>query len=183
MGESSRTKSPRGFTLTELLVIVAVVVLLAAIVLPNLLRSRLAANEAAAIASLNIINHAEASYQVSYPANGYAETLAALGPPGPDEVCQSPTATHACLIGASLAQANSPEHPKNGYWVSLRASSHNAGGVVSSYVVWAAPELHNKTGVRAFCSLEDGVIRFNVPMGNTEPSKRPADCVAMTPLE
>src|SRR5262245_59526763 len=81
-GISERTHSMRkknGFTLIELLIVVVVILIIAAITLPNLLRSRIAANESAAISSINSINKAEVSYQAAYPTIGYASTLATLG--------------------------------------------------------------------------------------------------------
>src|SRR5271157_1123602 len=89
---------PRGFSLIELLIVVAVILVIAAIAIPNLLRSRVAANQASAVGSLHQLNTSEATYITTY--GGYSPTLGDLGPPGPG---LNPVATAAGLIDDVLA--------------------------------------------------------------------------------
>jgi prepilin-type N-terminal cleavage/methylation domain-containing protein len=170
-----------GFTLIELMIIVAIILLIVAITLPNLLRGRLAANESNAVSSLNAINKAQVSYQSTYPTIGYASSLAALGPGG--KACGKADSTHACLIEGDLAAATSSEHPKNGYWFGLKPTNKDASGVQTGYVTGAVASTFNQTGLRDFCSLEDGIVRFQVPKGTSNPPATAADCNSMAILK
>src|SRR5437879_4789453 len=90
--------SMRGFTLIELLIVIAIILIIAAMAIPNLLHSRIAANEASAVSSIRSINSAEVSYQAAYPTHGYAAKLADLGGGSP---C-TPSPTSACLVDRFL---------------------------------------------------------------------------------
>ncbi len=72
-------KKQKGFSLIELLIVVAIILIIAAIAIPNLLRSKMAANEASAVGSMRSVNTAMVTYAAAYPDTGYAATLAALG--------------------------------------------------------------------------------------------------------
>jgi type IV pilus assembly protein PilA len=174
-----------GFTLAELLIVVVLIVLLAAIALPNLLRSQIAANETAAIESLAKINKAEVTYQTAFPTIGFASTLAALGPGSPDGKCKNEehSSAHACLIESALAKADSSTQTRAGYWFTVSPTSRDAGGVITGYVAGAAAGVFNKTGSRDFCSLEDAVIRFSVPQGNSAPKTTAPGCAVMMILQ
>jgi type IV pilus assembly protein PilA len=172
-----------GFTLAELLIIVALAVVLAAIILPNLLRSQISANEASAVGSMASINRAEVSYQTANPSLGFAGSLETLGPEGDDKDCQVPRPTHACLIERALAQATSPAHARSGYWFRVSPGDRNPQGAVAAYVAGAAAAVYNQTGVRDFCSQEDGVLRFRIPGGNSRPASTAAECTAMSILQ
>ncbi len=78
----------KGFSLLELLIVVAIILIIAAIAIPNLLRARVSANESAAVSTLRTLNTAEASYIMAYPIAGYG-TLATLG--GTPAQCATPS--------------------------------------------------------------------------------------------
>jgi prepilin-type N-terminal cleavage/methylation domain-containing protein len=145
----------RGFSLIELLIVVAIILIIAAIAIPNLLRAKIAANEASAVQSVKTINTTQVTYQSTYPNVGYAATLAALGPSGP--ACTVPSSANACLMDWSLSQASTPGSAKNGYYFGLGVVTAN--GMNLGYTVGAAPAGFNQTGVRGFCSNEDAAIR------------------------
>jgi type IV pilus assembly protein PilA len=157
----------RGFSLIELLIVVAIILIIAAIAIPNLLRARMAANESSAVASIRTINTAEITYSSSYPTVGYAPVLSALGGMSP---CV-PSSTTACLIGSDLASGS-----KSGY----NFTAVGAGGPPAvQYYATAVPVAVNQTGIRSFCSFEDAVIRVQ-PTGAGIPSE--AACEALLPL-
>ena len=161
-------RKERGFSLIELLIVVAIILIIAAIAIPNLLRARMAANEPSAVQSIKTINTAEITYNSAYPTVGYAPTLAVLGGASP---C-TPNSTTACLIGNDLAA---------GYKAGYNFTAIGSGGPPAvMYFATAVPATLNQTGTRSFCSFEDAVIRVQ-PSGSGIPSE--AACQALLPLQ
>lgn len=142
----------QGFSLIELLIVVAIILVIAAIAIPSFLHSRMAANESAAAAAVRTVNTAQISFDSAYPTVGYASTLAALGGSGAN--CTPPTSTSACLIDANLASGQ-----RTGYNFTL---TNVTGTPNSTYNIVAAPILLNYSGVRYFCSYADAVVRVSL---------------------
>ena len=142
-------RSHKGFSLIELLLVVAVILIIAAIAVPNFLKSRLRANEASAVASLRVINTAAVTYSITFPDMGFPAQLTTLGGANP---C-SASSTQACLIDDSLSQGN-----KSGYLFALTGD----GAVPSvSYIVTGAPQVVGGSGQRMFCTDQTSVIHYD----------------------
>jgi prepilin-type N-terminal cleavage/methylation domain-containing protein len=141
----------KGFSLIELLIVVAIILIIAAIAIPNLLRSKMAANEASAVASCRTINTAEVVFSSTYNVPAvFAASLTALsdgGTPGNCAQANPPSSTSACLIDASLALGT-----KSGYGFNYQPAA-------GSYTVNANPTSAGSTGVRYFFTDETNVIR------------------------
>lgn len=144
-----------GFSLIELLIVVAIILIIAAIAIPNLMRAKLAANEGTAVSSLRSIGTAEIAYNATYNI-GYAP-LAQLGGPGAGCVASSTT---ACLLDPVITSGT-----KNGYTIDAKPGS--AGN--STFVSSATPVLVGVTGQRTFCSDQEGPIHFD-PAGGPPPT-------------
>lgn len=162
-------RKQKGFSLIELLIVVAIILIIAAIAIPNLLRARIAANESSAVSSIRTINTAEVTYQSAYPTWGYADVMGELGPGGVS--CTAPTQATACLVDNVLASAITPGTAKSGYYFALAAQQGTGGTLYLSYQVGTAAAVWNQTGVRDFCAVEDGVIHFNTPSAQSNPGQ------------
>ena len=143
-------KRARGFSLIELLIVVAIILIIAAIAIPNLLRSRMAANEAAAVGAVRTVNTAQITFSNTYPQHGFSCALSRLGPPASG---QTVGFNGADLIDSVLASGS-----KSGYVFSVS----NCGTLPHTiYRSDATPITVGKTGQRGFCSDQSAVISFS----------------------
>jgi prepilin-type N-terminal cleavage/methylation domain-containing protein len=166
--------SQKGFSLLELLIVVAVILIIAAIAIPNLLQSRMAANEASAAASLHTLQSAEMTYFDAYPTVGYAASINQLGGAAP---C-TPAPVTACIIDNLLATSFPGGAGKSGYY--FLATGIITGGATynTAYVVGAAPKFAHSTGNRDFCSTNDGVLRSQMGNPGDTPANNLPTCLA-----
>jgi type IV pilus assembly protein PilA len=140
-----------GFSLIELLIVVAIIMIIAAIALPNLLSARMSANEASAVQSLRTIQTAETEYNTTYPNLGFSATLADLG--GASSSACAPSPTQACLIDNQLASGT-----KNGYAITWTGDGLTPS---VSYNLNGDPIVRGASGRRSFFTNYPGVIRYN----------------------
>jgi type IV pilus assembly protein PilA len=159
LGEKIEMRKQKGFSLIELLIVVAIILIIAAIAIPNLLRARMAANESSAVASVRTVTTGEVTYQTAYPTVGYATNLLALG--GALGAACVPSSTTACVIDAVLANNGNPAGGgKSGYSFTSGAGTA-VSGLNVGYTILAIPLQKNQTGIRGFCAEEDAVIRVD----------------------
>jgi prepilin-type N-terminal cleavage/methylation domain-containing protein len=152
--ETYQMRKQKGFSLIELLIVVAIILIIAAIAIPNLLRSRMAANEASAVGSIRTLNTAEVTYASTYPTTGFTGTLVNLG--GTPAQCAAPGPTFACIIDVVLAAGT-----KSGYSVNVAATAASGNTINTNFMSTAIPLTAGTTGTRAFCGIESGLIYYN----------------------
>jgi type IV pilus assembly protein PilA len=180
----TKMNNEKGFSLIELLIVVAIILIIAAIAIPNLLRSRMAANEASAVGSVRTINTAAVSYNSIYN-NGYPSTLTQLGTTAATQAsCNASMFIDSVLTGGN----------KSGYSFTMGPGSIavtappgcTTAGFVDGYYITAVPSSLGTTGTRAFCSDQTGIIRFNLGGAATAASSAGAvgcSTTNMTPLQ
>lgn len=142
----------KGFSLIELLIVVAIILIIAAIAIPNLLRARMQANEASAVSSIHAINTAEISYSTLFPTVGFADSLTALGDGGTSP-CPG-TSAASCYIDNNLSGGT-----KSGYLFTYKQDSSSTPSL--HYTITADPITRGVSGQRGFYSSEGNVTRFN----------------------
>jgi prepilin-type N-terminal cleavage/methylation domain-containing protein len=166
--------STKGFSLIELLIVVAIILIIAAIAIPNLLQARISANESSAAGALRTITSAEITYFNAYPTTGYANAIGQLGGATP---C-TPSSTTACIIDNFLATATPGGTGKSGYY--FLATGIVTGGATynDAYVIGTAPIAVHYSGNRDFCSVNDGVLRSQMASVGDIPVNVIATCLA-----
>jgi prepilin-type N-terminal cleavage/methylation domain-containing protein len=150
-------RKQKGFSLIELLIVVAIILIIAAIAIPNLMRSKLAANEASAVSSMRSINTAQVAYNATYPDIGYATTMSVLGPPSGSSTCVSSgdaSSSTACLLDNVLSSGS-----KSGYSFTLSGGTTTPN---TNYGSSGDPLAPGSSGQRHFYSDATGVIRQNI---------------------
>ncbi len=159
----------RGFSLIELLIVVAIILIIAAISIPNLMRAKMAANTSSAAASERSIVTGEIGYSAAFPTIGFTSTLPPLG--GAAGAACTPSSATACLIDSNLAN-NATTGGKSGYKFAETGSNNGSGAATVNnqfYTTGAANAV--TTGTTAFCAVDDGVLR-------SEPSSAASTTVA-----
>lgn len=150
----------KGFSLIELLVVVAIILIITAIAVPNFMRSRMAANEASAAENVRTITTASVVYNTTYQ-NGFPPSLASLGGSTAPATCNQ-----AILVETDITSA---PHQKSGYVFAYAGQGATVTAPVgcaapgyNAYLVTANPNILGVTGQRSFCSTTPGVVHYDV---------------------
>ena len=158
MGDGNPMKKQKGFSLIELLIVVAIILIIAAIAIPNLMRAKMAANDSSAAASERSIVTAEIAYYSSFPTLGYPAAMVTLG--GVSGVACVPSVATACLLDTNLANNGTPAGSgKSGYLF----TAIGEGAVPSTDFLTTAIPISNTTGSKSYCAVSDGVVRTAAP--------------------
>ena len=150
-----------GFTLMELLIVIAIILILMLMAIPTIGSLTKKGNETSAINSVQTVTKAEIQYQSSYPANGFACTLAALGG---DPATGAPSPAAAQILQGDLISGY-----KSGYIFTITCNNKvtiNGTDRSNGYTITAIPQTVGKTGDRGFCSDQFGTIKYD-PAGGT----------------
>jgi type IV pilus assembly protein PilA len=174
--EKIEMRKQKGFSLIELLIVVAIILIIAAIAIPNLMRAKMAANDSSAAAGERTIVTAEVGYYASYPTIGYTG-LAALG--GAVNVACVPSTTTACLLDNNLSNNGPGGNGKSGY--NFTAVETAATATTPPIFITTATPLGTTSGTKAYCAVDDGVVRTQAAGTITKVASYAA-CQALTPL-
>lgn len=151
----------QGFSLIELLIVVAIILTIAAIAIPSFMRSRIAANQASAVGSLRALSTAEFTYASTY-GTGYSATLGYLGPPSSGT---STDMTHAAIVdsvlsGTAAGSSAAMTSTKSGYLFTYSPGAVISGQILS-YTITADPISRGTTGTNSYFLDQSGVVRQN----------------------
>ncbi|MDP9039613.1 MAG: type II secretion system GspH family protein [Acidobacteriota bacterium] len=167
MNPTARTPADRrtaeeGFTLIELLIVMSIMLILMALIVPQVTRMKKTANQTSAVQSMRAIGQAEIGFNSAFPTAGYACTLQALGG---DPKSGAPSAQAAQLLDPQLAATGQ----KSGYTFAITNCTKvtvNNQDTYTSYQVTAVPQAPGKTGDLGYCSDENNIIKAD-PAGGT----------------
>ncbi len=149
-------RDSKGFSLIELLIVVAIILIIAAIAIPNLLRSRIAANQASCVGSLRTLNTADITYASTYN-TGYVAALSYMGP----GTVALPNSTAAGLIDSILAGTGGNTSSKSGYAFTYAPGAPDVSGRINTYAINGNPISVGNTGTNYYFTDQSGVIRQN----------------------
>jgi prepilin-type N-terminal cleavage/methylation domain-containing protein len=169
-------RKQNGFSLIELLIVVAIILIIAAIAIPNLMRARMSANDSSAAASVRTINTGEIAYFSAYPTLGFPLAMASLGGAAP---C-TPGAANACLVDNFLA-TNGGGLGKSGYNFNATGSA-SAGSLINDQFYSTAAPFSTQFGTRSYCSIQDAVLRVQ-PAGTIALVGSYNACSALTAMQ
>ena len=142
-------KKQKGFSLIELLIVVAIILIIAAIAIPNLLKSKMAANESSAVGSVRTVNTGEVTYAAGCPNVGYSSSLTELNK------------GVKCAAGLNIIDAVLAGGSKSGYTFAYTGTP-DATTLINTYTLTAVPGVVGTTGQRGFFSDQTGVIRYTL---------------------
>jgi type IV pilus assembly protein PilA len=156
-------RNQKGFSLIELLLVVAVILIVSAIAVPNFMRSRMRANEANAVAGIRVMHTSAVTYATTYPDLGYPAQLTNLGGVNP---CTA-TSTSACLIDDIMAQG-----VKDGY-----SYIWTGDGLTPSvgFTLTGTPQVIGTSGQRMFCTDQVGTIFYDPSGSGCTNASQPLD--------